>query len=104
VPASTVIVIGRNCAGLSFVSELVSGPGGRQMRPGSDFLRELERDVDQLESVKFTSFYTPLDLVIVPARSSEMPQARNVRMWAAMHPSFILERRCIRAVAAALCD
>jgi hypothetical protein len=31
-----------------------------------------------------------------------MPQARNVRMWATIHPSFILERRCIRAVAAAL--
>jgi len=52
--------------------------------------------------VKFTSLYTPLDLIIVPARSSEMPQAHNVRMWAALHPSLILERRCIRAVAKAL--
>jgi triacylglycerol lipase len=80
------------------------GPGGRQMRPGSDFLRELARDVDQLGSVKFTSFYTPLDLVIVPARSSEMANANNVRIWAALHPSLILERRCIRAVAKALSD
>jgi len=73
-----------------------------QMRPGSDFLRDLARDADALQAIPFTSFYTPLDAVIVPARSSEMPQARNVRIWAAMHPSFILERRCIRAVAAAL--
>lgn len=79
-------------------------PGVIQMRRGSDFLRDLERDVDCLKSVKFTSFYTPLDLIIVPARSSEMPQARNVRIWAAIHPSLILERRCLRAVAAALAE
>ena len=77
-------------------------PGWVQMRPGSEFLRDLASDADVLRAIPFTSLYTPLDAVIVPARSSEMPQARNVRMWASMHPSFILERRCIRAVAAAL--
>ena len=77
-------------------------PGWLQMRPGSEFLRDLARDADVLRTIPFTSFYTPLDAIIVPARSSEMPQARNVRIWAALHPSFILERRCIRAVAAAL--
>lgn len=77
-------------------------PGWVQMRPGSAFLTDLTRDADVLRGVPFTSFYTPLDTIIVPARSSEMPQARNVRMWAAMHPSFILERRWIRAVVSAL--
>jgi triacylglycerol lipase len=77
-------------------------PGWVQMRPGSDFLCDLASDADVLRRVPFTSFFTPLDAIIVPASSSEMPQARNVRMWAAMHPSFILEKRCIRAVAAAL--
>ncbi len=76
--------------------------GGRQMRRGSDFLRDLDRDAERLRSVKFTSFYTPLDLMIVPARSSVMPQARNVRIWAALHPSLILEKRALRAVAAEL--
>jgi len=79
-------------------------PGWVQMRPGSEFLRDLASDADVLRRVPFTSFHTPLDAIIVPARSSEMPQARNVRMWAATHPSFILERRCIRAVVAALHD
>lgn len=78
-------------------------PGHVQMRPGSAFLRDLAGDADTLREVRFTSFYTPLDTVIVPCRSSEMPQARNVRMWAASHPSFILQRSCIRAVSAALC-
>ncbi len=77
-------------------------PGVRQMRPGSDFLRDLEHDQESLRRVKFTSFYTPLDLMILPAHSSELPQARNVRIWALVHPSLILEKRCLRAVSAAL--
>ncbi len=76
--------------------------GGRQMRPDSTFLRDLARDTGKLDRVKFTSLYTPLDLIIVPARSSEMAQARNVRLWAMTHPSLILGKRGIRAVAAAL--
>ena len=83
-------------------ARLSSQPGALEMRRDSAFLRDLARDNTALSRVKFTSFYTPLDLVIVPARSSEMPQARNVRMWAALHPSLILEKRCIRTVAAAL--
>ncbi len=77
-------------------------PGWVQMRPGSDFLRDLASDADVLRRVPFTSFFTPLDAIILPANSSAMPQARNVRIWASMHPSFVLERRCIRAIAAAL--
>ena len=86
----------------SFVSYLNGRTGGRQMRPGSGFLHALRRDAGLLGRVKFTSIYTPLDLMVVPARSSEMPQAENVRIWAALHPSLILEARCIRAVANAL--
>lgn len=86
------------------LAKLLRGPGVVQMRPGSEFLRDLASDADQLRSVKFTSFYTPLDTIIVPARSSEMPQATNVRLWAAMHPSWILEKKCLRAVASALAE
>lgn len=79
-------------------------PGVRQMRRNSDFIRDLERDQDELRRVKFTSFYTPLDLMIIPPKSSELPQARNVRIWALSHPSLILEKRCLRAVSAALSE
>jgi triacylglycerol lipase len=79
-------------------------PGVLQMRRGSPFIRDLSRDQDDLKRVKFTSFYTPFDLMIIPARSSELPQARNVRIWALTHPSLILEKRCLRAVSAALAE
>ncbi len=84
------------------MARLGGRPGYVEMRPGSEFLRDLARDADVLRAIPFTSLYTPLDTVIVPASSSVVPQARNVRVWAATHPSFVLERRCIRAVAAAL--
>jgi triacylglycerol lipase len=86
----------------TLVAVLNARPGGIQMRRGSTFLRDLERDQESLRQVKFTSFYTPLDLVILPARNSELPQARNVRIWSAWHPGLILEKRCLRAISAAL--
>lgn len=76
--------------------------GGYQMRRHSAFIRDLARDQDCLNDVRFTSFYTPLDLIVVPGASAEMPEARNICLWALMHPSLILEMRCIRAVAAVL--
>jgi triacylglycerol lipase len=79
------------------------GAGARQMRPKSPFLQDLEKDAHVLKRVKFTSFYTPLDTV-VPARSCAMPQARNIAMWATIHPSFLLEKRCLKAVASVLAN
>ena len=86
----------------SQLAHLMSGQGCRQMRPGSAFLLDLASDADQLERVKFTSLYTPLDLVIVPARSSVMSQARNVRLPIGTHPGMVLRKTSLRAVAAAL--
>lgn len=86
----------------TILAHLHPGAGAVEMRRGSGFLRDLAKDDAALSRVKFTTFHTPLDLVVVPPRSAEMPQARNVRVWASLHPSLILEKRCIRAVAAAL--
>jgi triacylglycerol lipase len=76
--------------------------GCREMRPGSAFLRDLDSDADELRKVKFTSLYTPWDAVIVPSRSSIMPQARNVKVAVGSHPGMVLRRTSIRAVAEAL--
>jgi triacylglycerol lipase len=80
------------------------GPGVQQMRPRSAFLQDLEKDAHVLRSVKFTSLYTPLDTVIVPARSSAVPGARNIAIWATIHPSFLLEKRCLQRVASILAE
>jgi triacylglycerol lipase len=84
------------------LANLIPSLGCREMRPGSPFLQDLARDADKLTSVKFTSLYTPLDLIIVPQRSSEMPQAKNIRLTVAAHPLMVLDKRCLRTVAEAL--
>ncbi len=86
----------------SMLAHLIPNRGCREMRPGSPFLRDLQRDAARLDAVKFTSLYTPYDLVIVPARSSVMPQACNVRLSVVAHPLMVLDRRCLREVATAL--
>ncbi len=86
----------------SYWAWLVQNEGCRAMRPGSAFLRDLEADADRLRQVKFTSLYTLWDAVIVPARSSLMPQARNVKVPVGSHPGMVLRRTSLRAVATAL--
>lgn len=86
----------------SYWAWAIPNEGCREMRPGSDFLRDLASDADVLKKVKFTSFYTPWDVVIVPSRSSIMPQAHNVKVPVGSHPGMVLRRTSIRAVAEAL--
>ncbi len=74
------------------------GIGHEQMRPGSSFLADLDRDAGTLRKVHFMSLYTPLDMVIIPPSSSAQSAAKNVKVWGMMHPSFVLERRCMKAV------
>lgn len=84
------------------MARLLGTKGVREMRPGSSFLTDLARDADVLHRVKFTSLYTPWDIVIVPAKSSVMPQARNVKVGVGSHPGMILRMTSLRAVAEAL--
>ncbi len=86
----------------TLMAYLIQNDGCRQMRFESAFLRDLESDADQLRRLDFTSFWTPLDAIIVPSHSSSVPQARNVRLIVALHPLMVRQKRCLRAVREAL--
>lgn len=77
-------------------------PGGRQMRPNSAFLRDLNRDLWMLEQINFTSIWTPLDLVIVPANSSQLPVGRDVQVWVGGHAWMVTDPRSLALVDEAL--
>jgi triacylglycerol lipase len=81
---------------------LVPDPACRQMRPGSDFLRDLAGDADRLGCVRCTSLWTPLDLTIIPASSSVLPVGNSQRIWCLAHPLMIRSSNSLRAVEAAL--
>jgi len=81
----------------------LSGRAGvKQMRSGSEMLRDLNGDLSKLLPLDYTSIYTPFDLSIVPAVSSRMPAARNIVAWVPLHPLMVMMPGPIRAVERAL--
>lgn len=77
-------------------------PGVRQMRPGSPFLRDLDSDIHRLAGISFTSIWTPLDLTIIPARSSAATCAQHEPVTIAHHRALVTSKRSLERVAAAL--
>jgi len=77
-------------------------PGTLQMRPGSKLLKDLNGSLEELESLDPVSIWSPLDLVIVPQRSSHLPIGKNIRIPVLAHQFVLRDRRCIETVAAAL--
>jgi triacylglycerol lipase len=73
-------------------------PAIRQMRPGSDFLAALNADDSWTARVPWTSIWTPLDLVILPANRSRIRPAANRRVWVLLHPWVVSSRRVVRLV------
>jgi triacylglycerol lipase len=69
-------------------------PGTRQMRWGSAFLEDLNRDVHMLKQIRTLSIRTPLDLMIVPSHSSILGRCHTVNVLA--HPLMLSDNRVIR--------
>jgi triacylglycerol lipase len=76
--------------------------GGKQMRPRSWFLQDLNRDVAMLEKINYTCIWTPFDLMIFPPTSSKMPVGEEVILPVGLHPWMLTDVKCIESVAAAL--
>ncbi|MFM2430435.1 MAG: hypothetical protein RLZZ511_1648 [Cyanobacteriota bacterium] len=83
------------------IAELALLPGGKQLRVGSPFLQDLNRDIDRLAEIQFTSIWTPMDAIIVPARSSQVSVANNQKVLVPWHKRMIYDRRCLEAIAQA---
>lgn len=76
--------------------------GVGQMRPGSPLLRSLNSDIHQLEKVRFFSFWTPFDLLILPPWSSDMGIGQVEMLKVRAHNRMIQDRAGLDAIASAL--
>lgn len=76
--------------------------GCHQMRPGSPFLQALNRDLSRLHRLNFTSLWTPFDLMIVPAHSSQLPVGQELTFPVLLHSWMIRDPRCLDAIATLL--
>lgn len=70
----------------SYLAYLSSNLGARQMRPGSDFIRFLELSSNRLQGLGCYSYWTPFDLMILPATSSIWEKAENIKVNSLCHP------------------
>ena len=81
---------------------LSTKPGARQMRPNSALLEGLFADPDPWGRCEVHAFWTPFDLMILPAGSSALPGARERRFNVPLHPLMLHDRGVIAAVAEVL--
>jgi triacylglycerol lipase len=84
------------------IAYLTSLAGAMQMQPNSNFLNDLNADVEILKKLNFTSIWTPYDLMIVPAESSKLPFGKEFILPIALHPWMLTDKRTFEIVAAAL--
>lgn len=73
-------------------------PGCVQMRPDSIFLKDLNSDAVILGQLDFTSIWTPYDLMIVPANSSQMSVGSQVIVPVPLHPWMLTDSRSLAVV------
>jgi triacylglycerol lipase len=76
---------------------LRNGDGIRQMRPASALLDDLNTAVTWGKT-EVWSYWTPFDLMIVPARSSALPHAINGTIPVLVHRWMTSDRRVMRAI------
>jgi len=82
----------------SLIAHLRRNRGCVQMRPNSEFLQDLNRDLDRLNSIQFTSIWTNNDLMILPANSSQVPVGKNITVPVLIHPWMLTDDRTIELV------
>ncbi len=75
--------------------------GAKEMRPGSQFLADLQRTEDRLGKIPVTSYRTPLDLIILPPASSVWDRAENLGFSVILHPLMLTSSRVLADARAA---
>ncbi|NES84433.1 MAG: alpha/beta fold hydrolase [Moorea sp. SIO2B7] len=76
-----------------------------QMRPESAFLEDLNRDGEDIWTrVNLTVMWTPLDLMIVPAKSSQMSVGKELKFPVLLHSWMLNNAKVLAAVADALSE
>lgn len=77
---------------------LKRNPAGRQLRPKSEFLTDLNQDANRLKQANHVSIWTPFDLMILPATSSRIGNGRNIIIPVPIHDLMLVSKRCWTAV------
>ena len=69
----------------TWLAWLYPGDGVRQMRPGSRFLRNLDASSKRLGDMPVVCYWTPYDLMVIPATSCRWPRGEEVCIPSLIH-------------------
>ena len=72
--------------------------GAEQMRPGSQFLADLQGTEDRLGNMPVASYRTPMDLVILPPTRSIWQRADNLEFPVLMHPLMLTNGKVLAEI------
>ncbi len=86
----------------TYLAYLLPIPGCIQMQPESSFLQDLNRDVDVLSQLNFTSLWTPYDFIIIPPESSQIGVGRDIKLDVFSHAMMVRDIRSLEAIKDAL--
>ncbi|GAB4063731.1 hypothetical protein GCM10028777_07840 [Angustibacter speluncae] len=88
------------------VARLVSTELTRQLRPGSDLVRELDEPTDRCRT-RFIAYWSDLDQMVVPQRNGRLThpdlQVRNHLVRGAGHMSLPVSSRLVHEISSVLC-
>ncbi len=82
----------------TYSAYLLAHPGVKEMRPGSAFIKSLNRKEELLSSIPCYSYWTPFDLMILPASSSIWRPAQNKMVSALCHPAMVEQPSIIKDI------
>jgi triacylglycerol lipase len=84
------------------IAGLLNNDGIKQMRINSNFINDLNVDIETLGQLKVTSIWTPLDLTIRPASSSHIDIGDEAKIWCPLHFLMVHNHHCMQAIERAL--
>lgn len=77
----------------TFSAHLYPSLGVRQLRSGSDFLRQLADGASRIKHIPITCYWTPYDIMIRPLSSTRMDIGETVRIPALQHSLLVFDQR-----------
>ena len=77
---------------------VLSLPAPIQMRPKSAFLQDINQDIALLDRINFTSIWTPYDAIILPARSSQLPVGRDIKIDVFLHGWMVSDEKVFKVI------
>ncbi len=78
-------------------------PGIKQMRPNSQFLQDLNKDIETtLNKIDVTVIWTPYDLMIFPASSSKIAIGEEIKLPVLTHEQMVTHQKLLTTIADSL--